>query len=119
MGTAGENPLVFGFDVNIGGGANGAPGSYLAQNEYGQGDFHVQGLEAHYAQGTFLTEALTIEAIKAMQKPVAEGKPFYLYMSHYAIHSPYDADPRFTSNYRDVNGEGVFDEQLGQRLESS
>ena len=116
MGTAGENPLVFGFDVNIGGGANGAPGSYLAQNEYGQGDFHVQGLEAHYAQGTFMTEALTIEAIKAMQKPVAEGKPFYLYMSHYAIHSPYDADPRFTSNYRDVNGEGVFDEQLGQRL---
>ena len=119
MGTAGENPLAFGFDVNIGGGANGAPGSYLAQNEYGQGDFHVQGLEEYYAKGTFLTEALTIEALKAVQKPVAEGKPFYLYMSHYAIHSPYDADPRFTSNYRDADGQGVYDEQLRKRLNNA
>lgn len=119
MGTAGENPLAFGFDVNIGGGANGAPGSYLAQNEYGQGDFHVQGLEEYYAKGTFLTEALTIEALKAVQKPVAEGKPFYLYMSHYAIHSPYDADPRFTSNYRDADGQGVYDEQLSKRLNNA
>lgn len=119
MGTAGENPLAFGFDVNIGGGANGAPGSYLAQNEYGQSDFHVQGLEEYYAKGTFLTEALTIEALKAVQKPVAEGKPFYLYMSHYAIHSPYDADPRFTSNYRDADGQGVYDEQLSKRLNNA
>lgn len=119
MGTAGENPLSFGFDVNIAGGANGAPGSYLAQNEYGQGDFHVQGLEEYYAKGTFLTEALTIEALKAVQKPVSEGKPFYLYLSHYAIHSPYDADPRFTSNYRDADGQGIYDEQLGQRLNNA
>ena len=79
----------------------------------------MQGLEEYYAKGTFLTEALTIEALKAVQKPVAEGKPFYLYMSHYAIHSPYDADPRFTSNYRDADGQGVYDEQLSKRLNNA
>ena len=63
IGTAGENPKSFGFDVNIAGGANGAPGSYLAQDNYGSGLFHVQGLEKYYNEGTFLTEALTLEAM--------------------------------------------------------
>ena len=112
VGTAGEEPLNFGFDVNIGGGANGCPASYLAQDNYGTGAYHVRGLEEYYAKGTFLTEALTLEAIKALQKPIAEGKPFYLYMSHYAIHTPYNPDSRFTINYMDSEGQGVFDEQL-------
>lgn len=115
IGTAGENPLSFGFDVNIAGGAHGAPGSYLAQDNYGSGAYHVPGLEKYYAQGTFLTEALTIEALAAIEKPVAEGKPFYLYMSHYAIHTPYNPDSRFTGNYME-NGVGVYDEQLQDRL---
>ncbi len=112
VGTAGEEPLNFGFDVNIGGGANGCPASYLAQDNYGTGAYHVKGLEEYYAKGTFLTEALTLEAIKALRKPIAEGQPFYLYMSHYAIHTPYNPDSRFTRNYMDANRQGIFDEQL-------
>lgn len=35
-----------GFDVNIGGGANGAPGSYLGTENFGEGTaFEVRGLE--------------------------------------------------------------------------
>lgn len=112
--TVGENPLNFGFDVNIAGGANGGPGSYLAENEYGAGAFHVSGLEKYYKRGTFLTEALTLEALKAIEKPIAENKPFYLYMSHYAIHTPYNADSRFTKNY-----EGKHDEQLNAVLNAN
>ena len=55
--TTGADPTSFGFQVNIAGGANGAPASYLAQEDYGKGDFHVSGLEQYYARGTFLTEA--------------------------------------------------------------
>ena len=112
VGTAGEDPLNFGFDVNIAGGANGCPASYLAQDNYGSGAYHVKGLEEYYAKGTFLTEALTLEAIKALQKPIEEKQPFYLYMSHYAIHTPYNPDSRFTRNYMGSDGTGVFDEQL-------
>lgn len=110
-GTAGEMPDRFGFDVNIAGAANGAPASYLAENEYGSGEFHVRGLEKYYKKGTFLSEALTLEAIEAMKKPISQGQPFYLYMSHYAIHIPYDADKRFTGHYQ-----GVWDPQLKDTL---
>lgn len=109
--TTGADPSNFGFDVNIAGAANGGPGSYLAENEYGSGSFHVSGLEEYYNTGTFLTEALTLEALKAIEKPINENRPFYLYMSHYAIHTPYDADTRYTGNYTNY-----FDEQLQANL---
>lgn len=111
-GTTGENPLHFGFDVNIAGAANGAPGSYLAEDEYGTGPFHVSGLEQYYQKGTFLTEALTLEALKAIEVPIARHQPFYLYMSHYAIHSPYNPDKRFTPHYQTADGQGVYDSLL-------
>lgn len=116
IGTAGENPRAFGFDVNIAGGANGSPASYLAQENYGSGLSHVQGLEKYYAKGTFLTDALTQEAMLAMDVPIEKKQPFYLYMSHYAIHAPYNPDSRFTSNYMQANGQGVYDEQLQANL---
>lgn len=114
--TAGENPTNFGFMVNIAGGANGAPASYLAEDNYGTGAFHVKGLEQYYEKGLFLTEALTQEAIKAMTVPISQKRPFFLYMSHYAIHIPYTPDSRFVDNYRDNDGEGIHDKMLGQRL---
>lgn len=99
--TPGENPALMGFDENIGGGANGAPGSYLGLKNFGEGSrFAVHGLEKYHGKDIFLTEALTIEAIEAMNRAQASGKSFYLYMSHYAIHSPLDEDKRFTDPYR-------------------
>ena len=110
--TPGADPATMGFDVNIAGGPNGAPGSYLGTKNFGQGSkFAVYGLEKYYGQDIFLTEALTREALNAMKKSVEMNKPFYLYMSHYAVHSPYDEDKRFTPNYR-----GQFDEQLNDTL---
>lgn len=109
--TSAADPLTLGFDINIAGGANGAPGSYLAENEYGAGSFHVSGLEKYYGTGIFLTEALTLEAIKAMTDAVEADKPFYLYMSQYAIHTPYNPDSRFTAHYRDTV-DPVFGEKL-------
>lgn len=106
--TPGADPINMGFDVNIAGGANGAPGSYLGTKNFGEGfRFVVQGLEKYYGQDIFITEALTREAITEMEKSVKMDKPFYLYMSHYAVHTPYDDDKRFSQKYR-----GRYDEQL-------
>ncbi|EDV00709.1 arylsulfatase [Phocaeicola coprocola DSM 17136] len=106
--TPGADPINMGFDVNIAGGANGAPGSYLGTKNFGEGSrFAVQGLEKYYGQDIFITEALTREAITEMEKSVKMDKPFYLYMSHYAVHTPYDDDKRFSQKYR-----GRYDEQL-------
>lgn len=112
--TSGANPKNFGFDVNIAGTFVGGPGTYLAQDNYGSAIQAVGGLEAYAQQGLFLTEALTQAAIKQLDKAVQSTKPFYLYMSHYAIHTPYDADTRFTANYT-----GYYDSLLGATLSES
>lgn len=111
VGTPGANPRSFGFDVNIAGGANGATASYLGIEDFGTGDYHVYGLEQYEGRDIFLTEALTIEAKKALDLPVDSGLPFFLYMSHYAVHSPYNVDSRFFNNYY-----GVYDKALSDKL---
>ena len=110
--TPGGDPTTMGFDINIGGGPNGAPGSYLGTKNFGEGTrFAVHGLEKYHGQDIFLTEALTREAIANIKRATEMGKPFYLYMSHYAVHSPYDDDKRFSNNYR-----GRYDIQLNDTL---
>lgn len=106
--TAGSDPLSMGFDVNIAGGANGAPGSYHARRRFGAGTpQEVLGLDKYYDTDLFLTEVLTLEAIEALRQPISRQQPFFLYMSHYAVHAPYEEDTRFTSRYR-----GRHDRQL-------
>lgn len=110
--TPGGDPATMGFDINIGGGPNGAPGSYLGTKNFGEGTrFAVHGLEKYHGQDIFLTEALTREAIANIKRATEMGKSFYLYMSHYAVHSPYDDDKRFSNNYR-----GRYDIQLNDTL---
>ena len=101
--SGGADPSNLGFDVNIGGAAFGAPGSYYAEDNYGLGTAQalsaVPHLEKYHGTKTFLTEALTIEAKKAVAKSVKADKPFYLAFSHYAVHDPFQSDPRFAANY--------------------
>ena len=103
--SEGEDPLNLGFDVNIAGSSIGHPGSYLGTEGFGLtgGDKSraVPHLEKYHGKNIFLTEALTLEAKLAMSKAKEEGKPFFLNMSHYAVHAPFYSDPRFAKNYED------------------
>ena len=56
----------------------------------------VPGLEKYWGTETFVTEALTLEAIKALDKAKKYNQPFYLYMSQYAIHIPLNKDMRLS-----------------------
>ena len=97
----GTDPRNIGFDVNIGGSAIGHPKSYYGKRGYGKGtDCAVPHLEKYHGTDTFLTEALTLEAKTKMDKALAAEKPFFLYMSHYAVHAPFNSDPRFAQHYR-------------------
>ncbi len=100
----GADPLNLGFDVNVAGCSIGAPASYYGEKNYGNDEKKrlgnaVPGLEKYHGTDTFLTEALTIEA-KARMAECAEAKqPFFLYLAHYAVHAPFNSDPRFAANY--------------------
>ncbi len=102
-GYEGANPLNIGFDVNLAGGAFGAPGSYYGQENYGHGGprphHAVPHLEKYHGSNTFLTDALTIETKALLETAVTADKPFFLYMAHYAVHAPFDSDPRFAGKY--------------------
>ncbi|MGN6543687.1 MAG: sulfatase [Aureliella sp.] len=101
----GADPANLGFDVNIAGASIGAPGSYYAKKNFGakgpRASHAVPGLDKYHGTDTFLTEALTLEAQAAVDDAVAAKKPFFLYMAQYAVHAPFDCDPRFAEHYRD------------------
>lgn len=106
LNTPGENPTHFGFEVNIAGHAAGGLATYLSELNYGHTKdekptslMSVPGLEKYWGTGTFITEALTKEAIKALDKAKQYNQPFYLYMSHYAVHIPIDKDMRYFPKY--------------------
>ena len=104
IGHEGEDPTKLGFDINIAGCSFGAPGSYFGEDGYGNLDPKrkrraVPGLEKYHKTDTFLSEAITLEAKEALTRSLKMDKPFFLYMSHYAVHSPFQSDPRFIKNY--------------------
>ncbi|WP_168565247.1 sulfatase-like hydrolase/transferase [Crateriforma spongiae] len=101
----GAEPLNLGFDVNLAGAAFGAPGSYYGEKNYARGPdgrhHAVPHLDQYHGTDTFLSEALTIEAKKIISDTVESGEPFFLYFAHYAVHAPFESDPRFADHYTD------------------
>lgn len=107
-GTPGSNPYNLGFMVNISGQASGHPQSYLSEDNYGNVPVKqptvqaVTDLQEYYGSGTFLTDAHTKEALKALEAPIQNKQPFFLHLSHYAVHTPIQADLRFRQRYLDM-----------------
>ena len=94
--SPGSDPRTLGFDVAIAGSAAGQPGNYYGNDGYG-----VPGLDRYRGTGTFLTEALTREALREIDRSLETEQPFFLYLAHYAVHAPFHSDPRFADHYRD------------------
>lgn len=107
-GTPGSNPYNLGFMVNVSGQASGHPQSYLSEDNYGNVPKKqptiqaVADLQEYHGTGTFLTDALTKEALKALEAPIQNKQPFFLHLSHYAVHTPIQADLRFRQRYLDM-----------------
>jgi arylsulfatase A-like enzyme len=110
IGTKASNPENMGFTVNIAGHAAGAPASYLGTDNYAKkkpSPWNVPHLEEYHGKDVFLTEALTQKAIKAVDQAVKGNQPFFLYMAHYAVHTPIMGDKRFEQKYLDAGLDSV------------
>ena len=87
----GENTKEHGFDLNIGGNKTGGPkGGYFSPYRNPQ--------LADGPKGEFLTDRLTNEAIKFMKQQ--KEKPFFLYLPHYAVHTPLQAKQNLVEKYK-------------------
>ena len=95
LGGKGFEPDKFGFDVNVAGDETGTPRSYFApfSNKLGQ----MPGLEKA-DDGEYLTDRLTTEAEKFIEKN--KDKPFFLYLPHYAVHTPLKAPQALIDKYK-------------------
>jgi arylsulfatase A-like enzyme len=85
-----------GFDFNIGGCDFGQPPSYFdPYSRKGQGQ--IPTLEPR-RQGEYLTDREGDEAVKFIRRH--KDKPFFLYMAHYAVHTPIQARQELIEKYR-------------------
>lgn len=104
LGTPGADPLNLGFDVNIAGHAAGAPASYHGTDNFGNGVegkeiWAVPSLEKYHGKSVHLTEAITQEALMSLDTAVTTQQPFFLYMAHYAVHTPIMAHDHYVQKY--------------------
>ncbi len=92
----GTGPLSQGFVSNVGGDRAGAPYSYFyPYKKKKTGKYHY-GLEQG-KDGEYLTDRLTDEAVSFIEQH-REG-PFFLYLAHYAVHTPLQAPVETVAKY--------------------
>jgi arylsulfatase A-like enzyme len=91
LGGAGSLPTDHGFDINIGGSRYGSPrGGYFAP--FASDDI------AHEADGQSLTLRLGHEAAQFIAQ--VSDRPFFVYLSFYAVHSPIQTTRPLWDKYR-------------------
>jgi arylsulfatase A-like enzyme len=101
LGGPGHLPSDQGFDWSVAGDASGSPPGYFypyrnqrrAIPDLGEG-----------VEGEYLADRLTDEAIGFIREN-REG-PFFLYLSHYSVHTPIQAKPELVERYREKAGSG-------------
>jgi len=108
-----EFPQHQGFDVNKGGCAAGAPASYFFpyhDSQKSKNNVPYYGLEEG-KPGEYITDRLTDETLKYIEEndPNKTGKPFLVYLSHYAVHTPLQAKPERIKYYKDKVKKLSFD----------
>src|SRR5688572_17677339 len=90
-------PEKHGFDINIAGSDKAAPPSYHAP-------WKIPTLSEGRG-GDYLTDRLGEEAVKFIER--AKDKPFFLYLSHFAVHTPIQGRADLVAKYQAKLKEGL------------
>ncbi len=85
-----------GFDVNIGGDSFGSPPTYFYP--YKKGNRSLETMPEGGSEGEYLTDRLTHESLKFLD--ANKDRPFLLYLSHYAVHTPIESKQALTDKYK-------------------
>ena len=96
LGDKGSWPEDHGFDINVGGWTSGGPrGGYFSPYD----NPNLENLK----DGENLSHRLAKETVKFIQEnnPEKTGKPFFAYLSFYAVHSPIQTTQEKWKKYRD------------------
>ena len=95
LGGKGFGPRNQGFDMNVGGDEKGSPRGYFAPfcEKNGADVPHLDWAPP----GSYLTDIFNEAAIRFIREH--REKPFFLYLPHFAVHTPLHAKPQIISKY--------------------
>ncbi|MGB2823060.1 MAG: sulfatase, partial [Phycisphaerae bacterium] len=96
LGDGETGPVGQGFDVNVGGNTAGNPRGYFSP--YRNKDL------PDGPKGEYLTDRLTDEALKFIE--ASRDRPFFLYLTHYAVHTPIQAKKDLIAKYKGKKPDG-------------
>jgi arylsulfatase A-like enzyme len=105
LGGDGFAPTDQGFAWSVAGNELGTPPSYFYP--YQRGELWLPGLEEG-TEGEYLPDRLTEEAIGFIEAN-REG-PFFLYLSHYSVHTPIRGRPDLVERYKNKPGSDGHDD---------
>jgi arylsulfatase A-like enzyme len=86
-----DDPLPYGFDVNVGGSHSGSPPKGYYPPHPG-----APGLEDAPAD-EYITDRLSAEAVRFIR--TNKDQPWMLYLTHFAVHTPLDAKKELLAKY--------------------
>lgn len=101
-------PQNMGFDVNIAAGAAGAPSTYFYPYrkketaklkegwELGLNKDYIAGMEDG-KEGDYITDVITDKSLDFID--ANKDQPFFLYLSHYGVHTPFEAPDHLVKKY--------------------
>ncbi len=72
--------------------------SYIAGGDYFHPYAHISNLPVRLGEGEYLTDRLNLEACDFIRRN--RSKPFFLYLSHYAVHTALAAKPALVEKYK-------------------
>lgn len=96
-------PEEQGFDINIGGNNMGNPGNYFCPYDgkwrmTAEHDYVEWNVVPECPEGEYLTDRLTLEAENFIEEN--KGQPFFVYVQHYAVHTPIQARKELIEKYQ-------------------
>lgn len=103
LGGEGYGPDKQGFGTAIGGVAAGSVRSHFAPYPT-RDSAGLPGIE-HAHEGEYLADRLTAEAEKFMT--ANRERPFFLYLPHYAVHTPIQGKPQLVASYENRPPHGL------------
>lgn len=98
LGTEDYYPTRHGFDLNIAGTDKPQPPSYFSP-------WKIPTL-SEGTEGDYLTDRLAREAVGVIQQ--FKGDPFFLYLPHFAVHTPIQGKPDLVKKYQGKLKDGAY-----------
>ena len=99
-GSAGADPVNLGFSKSYAGTHIGSPATFYPPYVGDNRSWAIPDLQEYATEGMYLTDAITAVALEVLDSLSQQDAPFFIHLSHYAVHTPIQAKEEYVERYR-------------------